>query len=227
MRERCPHRSPGLWDLQTITLGGDPGGARAGHYPSGRGDAFPGGRQGGGSEFCSLSQPAGSLACHSSPPLVLSGPPCWLGEVPGGPLRARGLRARSRGLRLRVPLLWTSSLLPPLASLSGERCVLTEQDLPVPYATGSPGTGRPVSSSVEKTFQRVILFAMFNSLVQGFYVFEGNCPSVASVASFAPACPTPSAQGPRHREAPPPPSCASSPRGGPRLAALAALKLPA
>lgn len=43
---------------------------------------------------------------------------------------------------------------------------------------------------------------MFNSLVQVFYVFEGNCPSVASVTSFAPACPTPLAQWPKHREAP-------------------------
>lgn len=52
-----------------------------------------------------------------------------------------------------------------------------------------------------KRLFRVILFAMFNSLVQVFHVFEGNCPSVASVAGSAPACPTPVAQGPERREA--------------------------
>lgn len=42
-----------------------------------------------------------------------------------------------------------------------------------------------LSFLVEKTFEGVILFEMFNSLVQLFMFLEGNCPSVASITSFA------------------------------------------
>lgn len=42
---------------------------------------------------------------------------------------------------------------------------------------------------VEKTLQRVILFEMFNSLVQVFMSLGGKCSSVVYVTSFAPAWP--------------------------------------
>lgn len=112
-------------------------------------------------------------------------------------------------------LAWVVSLLsppvyrrpPPLVAPWCLLLPLTEPGFPVPVCNRKSQHRPPVCPRLKRLF-RVILFEMFNSLLHVFMFWEGNCPSVVSITSFAPLAPHPRLW-PKSREVFLSPPCAS------------------